>query len=450
MAEARIEILDASVRVLSLEVRSRDVVEFLRAVPEPEREGMVIRAIEVGVFCLERAGTRRDLEFVRRQVESLLNEVQSAVAKVPEETQKSLASRIGTGEGQLLAPVQALVNDVSRAANEKIKEVRELLSQEMDPTKETTTLGKALRTIRDLLDPKRTDSIQGSLGAAINAVAAQDGTLARTVKEVVAESVKPLKDQVDSLAREVRGKEAAAEALEQTTLKGASYEEEVVGNLQAWAKGVGAEVHHVGGDNRPGDVLVKVRESALGPEGLTIVLEVRDRQTPMGRKAITDALNDAMAERGSGGAVYLSRARDGLAREIGDWAEGTCAHGPWIACTDEHLTTAVRFLVAQEGLARLRSAAPAVDSAAVQAQLGRVRTALGRVKTINTKATTVRTSADEIRAEAERLRDDIRGALTEIEGALRISLQGDVAEETGVSGPESVEPVDKGPAEGSL
>src|SRR5207249_1343520 len=135
---------------------------------------------------------------------------------------------------------------------------KDLLSQEIDPRSEDTTLGKALHALRDLLDPNRTDSIQGTLAAKIAEVTAGDGTLARVVKAVVAEAVKPLSDRVDSLAKEVRGREAAAEALAQTTEKGVPYEEEILGRLQTWGKTIGAEIGHVGVDNKPGDITIRV------------------------------------------------------------------------------------------------------------------------------------------------------------------------------------------------
>ncbi|MGH8601769.1 MAG: hypothetical protein ACREXR_02990 [Gammaproteobacteria bacterium] len=222
-----------------------------------EKSGLV-QAIEVGMFCLERARTNQDLDFVKRQIESLISTVRTAVEKIPEETQKSLSAKIGTADGQVLAPVQSLVTEVAKGASDKIKEVKDLLSQEIDPRNEETTLGKALRALRDLLDPNRTDSIQGTLTAKIKEVTAGDGTLARVVKEVVAEAVKPLSERVDSLAKEVRGREAAAEALAQTTEKGAPYEEEVLSRLQAWGKTIGAEIGHVGANNKPGDITVRV------------------------------------------------------------------------------------------------------------------------------------------------------------------------------------------------
>lgn len=68
--------------------------------------------------------------------------------------------------------------------------------------------------------------------------------LAKTVKEVVADTVRPLANEIDKLAKEIRGQEAAEEALEQTTKKGMCFEEEVLEDLQQWAQFAGAEVHH--------------------------------------------------------------------------------------------------------------------------------------------------------------------------------------------------------------
>ncbi len=419
MSSKSISVTDSGIRVLDLEVRRKDVADFLRAVPEEEREQAFVQAVEVGVFCLERVRTTRDTEFVRRQLESLLARVEQAVGTIPEETRSALVAKIGTGEGQVLAPIHSLVNEVAKTTSDRLNELRNLLAQDIDPGRETSTLGKALKSLRDLLDPGRADSVQGSFEAAINKVTAEDGALAKAVRTVCADAVKPLADEVERLAKEIRGQEAAAEAFDQTTKKGVSYEEEVVVALQRWSQVAGAEIHYVGTDNRPGDLLVRVGPSSLAPTPVTIVLEVRDRQSPLGRKAISDTLTEAMAEREARAAVYLSRSEDGLGSEVGEWAEGECELGPFVACTHEHLITALRFLIVQERLAGLRTAAPEVDSASIRDQLQRVRTALDRVKTINRKVTEVRGGANDIQVEAEALRDEVRGALTKVEDAMR-------------------------------
>ncbi len=409
-----IELSDYGVRIRDLEIPRREVADHLRGVPEGEREQVLIQAVEVGVFCLERARTAQDLEFVRRQVESVLGEVQKAVNTIPGAVQQELIRKIGTAEGQVLAPVASLVEQVKTEAEIRLKEVRDLLSQEIDPSKESSVLGKVLKNLRDLLDPNREDSIQGRLGDAIRGVTAEDGALAKSVKAVVAEAIGPLKGEIDELGKEIRGRAAAEEALRQTTEKGLPYEEQVVGALQPWSKIVGAEVHHVGQDNRPGDVLVR-----LPSDGLSLIIEVRDRQQPSGRKPIHDHLTEAMAERGANAGVYLSRTVDGLAKEIGDWAEGECGHGPWVATTHEHLITAVRFLIIQRRIAQLRTSKPEIDAGAIERQIDRIRTALGRITTIKRKVSELRDTGDAIQSEAESLREEAHDALLAIEEAVR-------------------------------
>jgi hypothetical protein len=414
----RIAVLEYSLQITELEICRRDVADFFRTIPEDDIEAAFINAVEVGVFCLQRAHMSQDTEFVRRQVESVLNALDAAANQIPGAIQKALLEKVGTKNGQVLAPVEQTVNAASKAMQDKMKEVRAVLDKDIDPAKETSTLGRALTTVKQLLDPKRSDSVQKTLEEAVKSVTKRDGALAKVVKEVVTETIKPLADEVDALAKEVRGQEAAEEALAQTTRKGFAYEDEVVERLQKWAEHNGVEVHAVGADNRPGDVVLRVDGDSLLAEPVTVVVEAKDKQNCAGRKTITDILSRAMAERNANAAVYVTKARDGLAVEIGDWAEGTTDRGPFVACINENLALAVRWLLIHKRIAQLRATSPQIDSTAIEAQLQRIQTALQRVKTINNKVTAVRTGADAIQQEAETLRDEIRAALAEIEGAL--------------------------------
>ena len=250
-----IDIFETGIRIRELHVEHRDVATYLRTLSEDQREQAVIDAIKLGVFCLERARAGQDLDFVRREIEALLSRVNEALKSLPEETKNQVAAKIGTEEGQVLAPLQTLVDNVSKAASEKIDAIRELLEQQIDPTRETSSLGKALQALRDLLDPKRIDSVQGSLNEAVQRVTGEAGQLAKAVRDVVSSALKPLEDKVSDLAKDARGKEAVAAVLSRRRTRAHPYEEEVLRVLQNWAQWQGIETHHVGGDNQPGDVL---------------------------------------------------------------------------------------------------------------------------------------------------------------------------------------------------
>ena len=56
----------------------------------------------------------------------------------------------------------------------------------------------------------------------------------------------------------------------------------------------------------------------------------------------------------------------------------TAVHGPLVACTHQHLVTAVRFLIVQRRLAMLRAGRPEVDFTSIEQQLKVIRTALVR------------------------------------------------------------------------
>lgn len=130
-------------------------------------------------------------------------------------------------------------------------------------------------------------------------------------------------------------------------------------------------------------------------------------------------MNKKMAERSANAGVYLTKTEAGFSKGVGDWAEGSSVHGPWVATTHCHLHTAVRFLIAMKRIEAMKKGSPEVDGAAIESQVQRIRTTLTRITTINRNVGKVRTSAEEIKTEAETLRDEIRESLNLVEDALR-------------------------------
>jgi hypothetical protein len=416
-----VEVTDSGIRVVDLKVSITEVADFFRALHPEERAFMLTKAIEVGVFCLERGRTAQDTDFVKRKMAELLAQVEEAVATIPAKTEELFAQKIGSGEGQVLSPLKKLVDEASSETGKRIVELKTLLADDLDPKNSKSTLGTALQSLRELLNPKNTDSIQSVLAQVVTEATAENGVMAKAVRSQVEETLKPLLMEIDQLSKEVRGHDAATEALKQTTLKGSPYEEEVTSSLQQWARSVGAEVDHVGTDNQPGDIIIRLNGQGIVSEPISIIVEARDRGSrPMGRSAISYDIAKKIAERNGNAGVYLSRSQDGLSlHEIGEWAEGICEHGPWVACTHQHLITAVRFLIVQKRLLALRSAAHELDSASIELQLKAIRTALSRIKTIKTKLKEMNICSDAVGEQVEHLRDEIKEALTSIECSLQ-------------------------------
>jgi hypothetical protein len=63
-------------------VFSRQATEYLGRQPRAHWPQFFARALEVGAFCLERASTSQDMEFVRRQADRLMGEVASAMRTI--------------------------------------------------------------------------------------------------------------------------------------------------------------------------------------------------------------------------------------------------------------------------------------------------------------------------------------------------------------------------------
>ena len=417
----RIQLLSDSVLIEELVIRRREVLDFLGSVPEAERGELARQAFEVGVFCLERARGAQDLEFVRRHVEQLLGQVEKAVATIPALTQEKLLLAVGTGDGQVLAPVSSLIQQVEKSTQQQLRDVRELIANEIDPSKDSSGVGKALKKLSDLFDPERNDSVQARVAETIRSISAADGHLASSVKAAVEASVKPLTDEVNRLAHLVTGNEAAVEVLAQTVAKGLTFEELVVVRLQEWGGQTGVEIDHCGTDNQPGDVLLTVGQASIAGSAVKIVVECKNESTPSGRKPINDSVTRAMKQRGATRAVYVAENRSALAKEIGEWSEGTVECGGWVATTVEHLSTAVRFCIALERLEKVRSSERTVDAESLLAQASRIRDSLKKITNIKTKATDIHTAANAIADEADRLRSDVNDALRVIEEAVGLA-----------------------------
>ncbi|AUT02865.1 hypothetical protein CLI64_22030 [Nostoc sp. CENA543] len=415
-----IEITENHVLISRMALPLQNAISYLKQFPQSEYEDICLDAFELGFLCLQTTQARNGNELVKQQMESLLVEFHQAVKVIAESFQQELVSQIGTDNGQLLAPLQSQISQTSAILTEKLNSVSTLLTQDIDPAKETSVVGRFLQTLRHLLDAKRSDSIQGAFKAALANVTTENGTLAVTVRNVVAESIKPLIEQVEKLTLEIHDTQVTQQVLQQTTAKGISYEELVVGELQqTWSKSNGIEVEHIGNDKDTGDILVKFTSKSLAAIELSIVIEARNRPSkPFGRQAIAQHLQQAMLRRSANAAIFLSYSREGLAQEIGDWAEGVTEAGYWIATTQPFLIVAIRFLVIQQRVNQLRTYQSKIDVTVIEQQLEQIRTALGRIRTIKKSLTEIEKGVSVIKAEADALSADIQSALKSIEQAL--------------------------------
>lgn len=407
---------DLLIRLEGIAIQNTDVVQYFKQKPEEKRTEALIRAVEVGVFCLQRTEVGQSVEFVKLEVERLIHASNSAVDKLPELIRTKLS-----GPDSPTAQVSIAAETAQKAIREKLAEVQLLFEKHLDPTKTDATLGQALAKLSEFLDPKYDDSVQKRLDTTLQGLAATDGTIAVAVKATVENAIAPLRTAVETLFLALKKEEGTKEALATTTQKGFEFEEELLPELQRWATLVGADFEYTAPQNQPGDFTLTLKDTSIGGVPLKLVIEARDREQAFGRIPISTQMTNALSQWNGNYGIYVSKTQSGLAGEIGEWSELSCEHGPVVACTFEHLKTALRFAIVDT---RLRAAAQdrkELDTGTVAAELGRFRDSLNHLTQIKRKVGEIRqilSILPSIETEADQMRNEIQDALGKVEGLL--------------------------------
>jgi uncharacterized protein Yka (UPF0111/DUF47 family) len=92
-----------------------------------------------------------------------------------------------------------------------------------------------------------------------------------------------------------------------------------------------------------------------------------------------------------------------------------------IACTAEHLKTALRFAVVDTRLRATAEARRELDISKAEKELGRFRNSMNHLTQIKRKVGEIRDVLPAIEDEADRMRNDIRDALNNIETLLSLA-----------------------------
>jgi len=408
-----VSVEDSGVRIEGLVVTNPDVVQYFRPLLESQRIASAIHAVELGVFCLQRAQLGQSMEFVRLEVERLVHAAQTAIAAVPEQLRDKLGGDTGP-----LKEVCSAVEAAKAAVKEKLDEVDDLFTKRLDPTSTQTTLGQALAKINELLSPNREDSVQKRIEAAVASITRLDGTLASAVRTAAENATAPLKEAVGTLTLALAREAGAQEVLSETPEKGFEFEDELIPTLRNWAALVGAEFEYVGPQNLPGDFTLTLKDTTVSAVPLRMVVEARDREQGWGRGRIIEQMTVALKKWDGNYGIYVSKTQDGLAKEIGEWAELRCEAGPILACVSEHLGTALRFALVE---ARVRAAATShkeVDVSSLAAEIKRFEDSLKHLTQIKRNVSEIREILPKIEGEADGMRRTIQDALTKIERAL--------------------------------
>ncbi|MBI4443212.1 MAG: hypothetical protein HY649_07540 [Acidobacteria bacterium] len=265
-----VAVTDSAVVISNLTLDNPDIIQYFKQLPEEERPRAAVRAFEIGVFCLQRTQLGHSMDFVRSEVERLMNSAATAISNVPAQLEQKLGGDTGA-----LAPIRTAVNAAKEAIDGKAQEVTNLFNLHLDPTKPDATLGKALSTVKELINPENPLSVQQKIESAIASVSQKDGTLAAAVKTAVTEALTKLENAVENLRNALLKEKGKEEAKEKGPGKGGDFEDQLYPVLQRIAKPFGDLVVDVHNDHKAGDFVVSLDHNTIPGKEVKVAIDAK-------------------------------------------------------------------------------------------------------------------------------------------------------------------------------
>jgi hypothetical protein len=357
--------------------------------PAPET---VRTAIEIGARVLDSEETAANVDYVRRELEAGLGELDRKLGGTLEEGAQALAERIATTFG-------AERNDSVQA------QIREIVTAETRAQREAL-LGTL--TAEDGSNPLM--AVQARLGKAMLDAEARHRKEVELLRDSHSKEARAMHAQVAELRKELarllergEGDARVAEAEAAGTRKGRTFEERVHAAVERVAGLRGDCASHTGGEGaegggKKGDTLVELG-AAEGPSTGRILFESKDAQR-LSKNEAWAYLNEGMARRAATFGVLVVAGEDQVpaGREPLTEYEGN----KLIVAVDRDqpdglaLELAYRLAVARVALARDRDLH--VDAVAVRDTAAEAVTLLKQAQAIRSTLTGIKTSSDKARS----------------------------------------------------
>ena len=367
-----------------------------RVVREQQADGRpaaetVVRAIEIGTRVIESEGTAVNVDYVRRELEAGLGELDRKLGGTLEDGSEALAERIATTFG-------AERNDSVQA------QIKEIVTAEARQNREQ--LMQAL-TAEDGSNPLV--AIQARLGKAMLEAEERHRAEVEKLRESHSTQSRAMQGQVhelkEHLARLLEREDAdqrVAEAEAAGTRKGFSFEERVHDAIETIAGSRGDLASHTGseqaeGGGKKGDVLVELGACEGVSQG-RIVFECKDKQ--LSKSKAWSELNEAMAARAATFAVLVVAGDENVpaGRETLTEYEGN----KLIVAVDRDeplgLALGVAYRLAAARVAMARDRDLQVDAIAVRDTAAEAVTLLKQAQAIRSTLTGIKTSSDKARS----------------------------------------------------
>lgn len=351
----------------------------------------VRRAVEIGSRVLDSEETAVNVDYVRRELESGLGELDRKLGGTLEEGATELAERIaGVFGADRNDSVQAQIKEIVAA---ETRQHRESLMQAL--------------TAEDGSNPLV--AVQARLGKAMLDSEERHRAEVERLREAHAKEARAMQGQVGELRKELArmleredAEQRVAEAEEAGTRKGLGFEERVHEAIARLASARGDAASHTGGEHaegggKKGDTLVELG-AADGPAAGRVLFEAKDKR--LSKNVAWAELNDGMATRAASFAVLVVAGEDRVPADREQLTEYEGNKMIVVVERDEPgglpLEVAYRLAAARVTMARDRELA--VDAAAVRDAAAEATSTLRQAQAIRSTLTGIKTSSDRARS----------------------------------------------------
>ncbi len=363
-------------------------------------------AIEIGARVLDSEETAVNVDYVRRELEAGLGELDSKLGETLQGSAEAIAEQIEEAFDGDDSVQEQLREIVAKNTREQLEAVARLLTAE-DSTNPLVNVQKHFG--KAMLEAEERNR------AEVERLRDSHSKEARAMHSQVAE----LRKELARLLERDDADERVAEAEEAGTRKGFSFEERVFDAVERLASVRNDCATHTGsegaeGGGKKGDVLVELG-AAQGPAAGRIVFECKDKQ--LSKRVAWDELNAAMASRAASFGVLVVAGEDRVpsGREQLHEYEGN----KLIVAVDRDepdtlaLELAYRLAAARVTMARDRDLT--VDAAEVRSVTEEAISCLQQAQAIKSALTGIKTSSDRARSGLDEMIATLRLKLDRID-----------------------------------
>jgi hypothetical protein len=412
--------LDDRIVIESLTVADERAAHLVRERQQIGRAAAdtVRKAIEIGARVLDSEETAANVDYVRRELETGLGQLDRKLETTIEEGAEALNEQLASKFG------------IERSDSVQ-SQIKEIVASEVRQQREAL-LGTL--TAEDGSNPLV--AIQARLGKAMLEAEERHRSEVERLRESHKSEARAMHGQVADLRKELarllereEADERVAEEAERGTAKGRTFEDLVHGCLEEIAAGHGDAAHHTGdasseAGGKKGDTVVEIGGS-MGSPVATVVFESKNKK--LSKNDAWSELNGCMAERDATYAVLVVAGDDKIPSGLDELTEYQGNKIIAVLDREEPDPLALRLVYRYVRARVLASGAETleVDAAGVRDAAEEAGATLKRVNRIRKSLTGVTNSADAARAELDSMVADAERCLARIESLVAAAAQSD-------------------------